>query len=110
MNTWRLNSSGSSMLMVCPEQGITARPEPGMARFIISAGSRQGSSSSPTIRSTVGAPRLFIPSGVEGRPGGLHAAHGERGPEPGMLGQPAANSAQPRGFLFWNCTRVGPTA
>ena len=22
----------------------------------------------------------------------------------------SANSAQPRGFLFWNCTRAGPTA
>jgi hypothetical protein len=39
------------MLMVWPARGSTTRPEFGMLRFMRSAGSRQGSSSSPVTMS-----------------------------------------------------------
>ena len=45
--TMRLNSSGSSRLMACPQFGITASAAEGMVRFIRMPGMRQGQSSSP---------------------------------------------------------------
>src|SRR5438270_14064164 len=60
-NKARLKASGSSILMVCPECGRTASPEVAMLRFMSSAGSRHGSSSSPVMMS-VGTSIFFIPS------------------------------------------------
>src|SRR2546421_569371 len=57
----RLNASGSSMLMVWPERGSTTRPEFAMLRFMSSAGSRQGSSSSP-VTISVGTAIFFMSS------------------------------------------------
>jgi hypothetical protein len=45
--------------MACPPRGSTARPDPGIERFMSNAGSRQGSSSSPvTINVGVSTRRM----------------------------------------------------
>ena len=103
-------ASGSSRLAVWPVRGRMASPAEGMVRLSISAGSRHPSSSSPTISSTGVGTAAARPQPVQRRPGRLHAAHGERRPRAECRASAAANSAQPRGFLFWNCTRAGPTA
>src|SRR5581483_1613516 len=111
VSTARLKTSGSSRLAVWPVRGRTARPAVGMVRLSISAGSRQPSSSSPTRISTGTAIRASSPVSAysEGRaawtPRMVSALPSEEWPA-----RASANSAQPRGFLFWNWTRAGPTA
>ena len=58
---WALKASGSSRLMVWPVFGITTSAALMIVRFISSAGSRQGQSSSPVI-TRVGAVIVFIRS------------------------------------------------
>ena len=57
----RLNSSGSSMLIVWPQFGITTSADDGMVCFISSPGCRQGQSSSP-VTTRVGRVSRFMSS------------------------------------------------
>ena len=80
-----------------------------MCRFINNAGSKQGSSSSP-VMINAGTWIDFICSTKSQSEGRIFCTPSK------VLADPtgscsaiwAANSAQPRGSLFWNCTRVGP--
>ena len=107
VSTARLNTSGSSRLAVWPVRGRTARPAVGMVRLSISAGSRQPSSSSPTSTRTGMATLASssVRSYRDGRaactPRMVRALPSEECPA-----SAAANSAHPRGFLFWNWTRA----
>src|SRR5580693_9174736 len=111
LSTARLKTSGSSRLAVWPVRGRTVRPAAGMVRLSISAGSRQPSSSSPTRTRTGAVMRASLSANAysEGRPAWtprmVRALPREEWPASAL-----ANSAQPRGFLFWNWTRAGPAA
>src|SRR6516165_4751786 len=118
LSTWwknsaqlRLNSPGSSRLSACPVLGKTMSAAVGIVRFISKPGSRQGSSSSPVMINvgTSSLPMWSVRSHSEGRrawtPRIVFAE-----PNVECSARWAANSAQPRGSLFWNCTRVGPIA
>ena len=99
------------MLIVWPDQGSTTSPEVAMLRFMSSAGSRQGSSSSP-VRISVGVSIFSMPSTSSQSDGRFICT--PRMVSAWPFDEPSrnccANSAQPRGSLFWNCTRVGPRA
>ena len=107
--TARLNASGSSMLIVCPEHGRITRPEVGIERFMRRPASRHGSSSSPVMISA-GTSIFFMPSTSwwsKGRrfctPRSVSAA-----PFAECCCSASRNSRKPRGSFCSNCTRVGP--
>src|SRR5260370_3654320 len=118
LSTWwrksaqvRLKRSGSSRFTACPVFGKTTSAAVGIVRFINRPGSRHGSSSSP-VMIRVGTSRLrmrSVRSHSEGRrawtPRIVFAE-----PKVECSARLAANSAQPRGSLFWNWTREGPIA
>src|SRR5437868_8594923 len=116
LSTWwkksaqvRLKRSGSSRLTACPVLGKTTSAAVGIVRFINSPGSRHGSSSSP-VMIRVGTLRLRMRS-VRSHSEGRRACTPRivfAEPNVECSARWAANSAQPRGSLFWNCTREGP--
>ena len=110
-STAALNTPGSSRLAVWPVRGRMARPADGMVRLSISAVSRQPSSSSPARISTgTATPASSSRSAYsDGRPACTPRMVSAE-PSDECPASAAANSAQPRGFLFWNCTRAGPAA
>ena len=104
-------AAGSSRLTAWPVFGTTTRAALEIIRFINSAGSRHGQSSSPVMIS-VGVFIVFISSTTS-------YSDGRRFCTPRMVSAApvleccascSANSCQPRGSLFWNCTRDGPSA
>src|SRR5580693_4781451 len=118
LSTWwkksaqvRLKRSGSSRFTACPVFGKTTSAAVGIVRFIKRPGSRQGSSSSP-VMTNVGTSRLCMPS-VRSHSEGRRACTPRivlAEPKVECSARCAANSAQPRGSLFWNWTRDGPIA
>src|SRR3984893_10149270 len=116
LSTWwknssqlRLNRSGSSRLSACPVLGNTTSAAAGIVRFINRPGSRHGSSSSPVMINvgTSSLPMRSVRSHTQGRrPCTPRIVVAE--PNVECSARWAANSAQPRGSLFWNWTRVGP--
>src|SRR3954451_16318528 len=118
LSTWtmkspaeRLNSSGSSRLMVWPQFGITASAAEAMFCFIRMPGLRQGQSSSP-CRMSVGTESRRISSTRSYSDGRFRCTPSWVFAEPTAecCASMALNSAKPRGSLFSNCTRVGPKA
>jgi hypothetical protein len=85
-----------------PVRRRTTRPAAGMLRLSISAGSGQpfvlvGDQQDRSLH--LGQ---FLGERVEGRAADLDAARGQGAASEECPASASANSAQPRGFLFWN--------